>query len=728
MFANTLRSDQRKNRPSAWTIAALAPAMILIIGFSGSVGWSLDPFPLLLLLAWALAVAFGLALSRFTASRAFLFTLALSAGLILLNTGKVVPNVADAFRRPILDSLEFMNIRLWALLSDLGRGVDQVRSGAFSGGALATVVYGWLMWQAVYWLVWGGLRRRPPWPAVFLCFGLLMARDLLSSRPPAWSMAMTFSVLVLAAAGVYAAKIDSWERRDLGYPMLIWENWAASLAVLTTVVFLATGLTTPSWRDSIDRFIDRFREPREPTARTTTAGGSGRSRESFVPDLGLVGSPFPQGDEAIFFVRTSDSPTAAEPGGFFEPPGQQHYWRGAIYENYNGRGWDMAPLGEAAPPPSGYPPEDSSRYPLRQEFEILEPGDERLFAASQPVLASEGLLLRTPIEDDLTTLLQGVEREYSVVSLVPRVTQDRLIAAGADYPAAIRSSYLQLPPEVPQRVRTLADRISAGGDSVFEQAARIQEYLRRNYDYEIDVPPPPPGRDVVDYFLFDSPGGFCSYYASAMVVLLRLEGVPARVVTGFATGAWEPGQGRYRVAASDAHAWVEVYFPGYGWIEFEPTPSRSPFQYHGAPGPAVASTAPPSAQDGTDRPGLRPSSVLLAAALALLAGTVVALYAWRHRDRPVPERLLHALYWHMRRSVSGNGKANLTPSEFAAGHEDRFTSLPRLNHAARTLTSLYVQATYSPRGPKPDEVERARRAWRSAWWDRARLRWKTRPE
>ena len=87
-----------------------------------------------------------------------------------------------------------------------------------------------------------------------------------------------------------------------------------------------------------------------------------------------------------------------------------------------------------------------------------------------------------------------------------------------------------------------------------------------------------------------------------------------------------------------------------------------------------------------------------------------------------PEALLQELYWHMRRSVSVDGRANLTPSEFTARHKEMFASLPRLSHAARMLTSLYVQATYSPRGPRSEEVEKARRAWRSAWWDRLRQR------
>src|SRR5690606_25400450 len=107
----------------------------------------------------------------------------------------------------------------------------------------------------------------------------------------------------------------------------------------------------------------------------------------------------------------------------------------------------------------------------------------------------------------------------------------------------------------------------------------VQDYLRQNFPYDLSVKPAPANKDVVDYFLFDSQRGFCSHYASAMVVLLRSQGVPARIVTGYAMGEYDFARGAYRVPVSASHAWVEVYFSGYGWVEFEPTAYRSPIVY-----------------------------------------------------------------------------------------------------------------------------------------------------
>ncbi|HMK08168.1 MAG TPA: transglutaminase domain-containing protein, partial [Anaerolineales bacterium] len=362
-----------------------------------------------------------------------------------------------------------------------------------------------------------------------------------------------------------------------------------------------------------------------------------------------------------------------------------------------------------------------THYALRQDFSILDLADDRLFAASQPAFASEGAAVLPAGLDGVSTVLRGSAAEYTVVSWVPRLTRSELMGAGDDYPAPVRSADLQLPTDLPARVRHLADRISQGAATPYEKALRIQEYLRTNYPYDEDVPPPPAGRDAVDYFLFDTSGGFCSYYASAMVVLLRQEGIPARLATGFARGVWEGRNRRFRVTESEAHAWVEVYFPGYGWVEFEPTPSRSPIDYGAA---APASTSPPPPSSHGMRRAWGGTAALLFVGLATLAGALVAVISWRRGRSPArPLRRLHMLYWRMRRKVAGDGAPHQTPSEFLARHEILLGTHPRLRRATRLLTTLYVRSVYSRRPATAREIGEAQRAWRSAWWERARLGW-----
>jgi hypothetical protein len=117
----------------------------------------------------------------------------------------------------------------------------------------------------------------------------------------------------------------------------------------------------------------------------------------------------------------------------------------------------------------------------------------------------------------------------------------------------------------------LAQHITAADTNQYDRIKSVEDYLRRNYRYQLASPVPPPGRDAVDYFLFNDNVGFCEQFASATAVMLRSLGIPARVVAGYTTGGRNPFTGYYEVKASDAHTWVEAWFPGAGWYEFDPT-------------------------------------------------------------------------------------------------------------------------------------------------------------
>jgi transglutaminase-like putative cysteine protease len=166
---------------------------------------------------------------------------------------------------------------------------------------------------------------------------------------------------------------------------------------------------------------------------------------------------------------------------------------------------------------------------------------------------------------------------YRATSLVATVDVETLRDIWPDYPEWVRTRYLALPP-LPERVTALARDITATAPSLYDRAEAIERYLRTNYTYTLDVPAPPPGRDPVDYFLFDLGEGYCDYYASAMVVLARASGIPARLVVGYVGGTYDPVQALYTVREANAHSWVEVYFPQVGWVEFEPTASQPGFQ------------------------------------------------------------------------------------------------------------------------------------------------------
>ena len=112
----------------------------------------------------------------------------------------------------------------------------------------------------------------------------------------------------------------------------------------------------------------------------------------------------------------------------------------------------------------------------------------------------------------------------------------------------------------------------------------MNEYLKITYPYDLSIPPQNRDMDAVEYFLFEQRRGYCEQFSSSLAVMARSQGIPARVATGYAPGEYNPFTGLYDVRASDAHAWVEVYFPQYGWTTFDPTPSfdSTPWQYKAA--------------------------------------------------------------------------------------------------------------------------------------------------
>ena len=164
---------------------------------------------------------------------------------------------------------------------------------------------------------------------------------------------------------------------------------------------------------------------------------------------------------------------------------------------------------------------------------------------------------------------------YQVTSAISLAEPEHLLKATTNYPAWVSERYLQLPPNLPHRVRDLAIKITAGMDTPYEKAKVLEDYLKNNYQYNLRINPPAFNADGVDHFLFTLGEGYSEYFGSTMAVMLRAVGVPARLAVGYTTGDQVEDQQIFVVTDSHNHAWLEVYFPQYGWIPFEPTPGKS---------------------------------------------------------------------------------------------------------------------------------------------------------
>ncbi len=159
---------------------------------------------------------------------------------------------------------------------------------------------------------------------------------------------------------------------------------------------------------------------------------------------------------------------------------------------------------------------------------------------------------------------------YEAVSNLGRPTPAELRSALDDYPAGIRLTYLQLP-DLDPRVGELAAQLTADFDNNYDRAGALERYLHDSFRYTLDPQGIDPENPIAS-FLFEAKSGYCEFFAAAMTLMLRTQAIPARLVNGFQTGSFNPIGGDFIVRARDAHSWVEVYFPRYGWISFDPTP------------------------------------------------------------------------------------------------------------------------------------------------------------
>jgi protein-glutamine gamma-glutamyltransferase len=160
---------------------------------------------------------------------------------------------------------------------------------------------------------------------------------------------------------------------------------------------------------------------------------------------------------------------------------------------------------------------------------------------------------------------------YEASSNIAQPSAVSLRSAAGPVPPAVTLTYLQLPARLDQRIPQLAAQITATAGNDYDRAAAIERYLTTNYAYTLQLPRSAPS-DPLANFLFERKRGHCEYFASAMAVMLRTLHIPSRVVNGFRTGEFNDLTGNYVVRASNAHSWVEAYFPGYGWVGFDPTP------------------------------------------------------------------------------------------------------------------------------------------------------------
>jgi transglutaminase-like putative cysteine protease len=420
--------------------------------------------------------------------------------------------------------------------------------------------------------------------------------------------------LILLGRVHYLSNRDSWRARRV-FQMQESSYDLTRGVVITATIFVLVAWTIPAsaagWQAAVQtwsRLTKPWREFQELFSNAVdileSQGGRG-SGDIYGNQLDLgLGNPL--ADTVLFTVKV--------PALGKSPP--RYYWRGFIYDYNNNDQWKNSfPVNEDFEPSDEFLLITDSAGRTAARFTITtQIKQSLLYTPTQPSWVSRPGQIRTMNnergERDIAawfadpSLSPGERFEVEAVLADPSI-QD-LQAAGSDYPAWVLNEYLQLPEDFSPRIIALAEEITLGIETPYEKAVAITNYLRREIAYANPLPEPPPENvNGLEWMLFDSKVGFCNYYATAEVLMLRSIGIPARMAVGFAEGEFDHQEAIYTVRSLDAHAWPEVYFPGIGWIEFEPTGNQAALLRPNRPEPDSA--------NGSSRPneGLLESGALI---------------------------------------------------------------------------------------------------------------------
>ncbi len=439
-------------------------------------------------------------------------------------------------------------------------------------------------------------------------------------------------------------------------------------------------------------------------------------------------------------------------------PGMAAFLREQSFDEYTRDGWksnvtdipldpgsstlvDENLLGGAAGPPGVI--DESSPAPRQQvQINVTVKGgnNEHLFSLGQARSSDQPFAARVGADLPDVSSIKPAEHlsngdQYTVTGSVATASIEQMRAAGTDYPSWVTARHLDLPRDLPRRVRFKAQEVTRSTATPYDDAAAIEKYLR-TFPNDYNVPAAPPGRDSVDYFLFDAQRGYFDYHASAMAVMLRALGIPARVATGYVVDPLQRDgdSDTFRLTQRQAFAWPEVYFPGIGWVEFSPTPSRGLINRPGTtPPPAPAGSTrqdapldapidlgispggPPDAQltstTGEGGAPLWPFVAIGVIAAALLIAGTAGKFAWEFGLAALPRP---AQLWEktMRLATLGQQRpqSHETPREYAARLR---RDVPGAGGVAY-IASAYERTRFGHETLSPEDAEHLEAAWSSA--------------
>jgi transglutaminase-like putative cysteine protease len=493
-------------------------------------------------------------------------------------------------------SLNETKLRMRFLLTELNLWLRPMIAGEpIYNDTANSLLWGFAIWSVSAWAGWFQRRMENALLAI-LPGGLLLTISLGYTYGRATALyPLVFGVLMLSAATFYYQRQHSWKNRSMDFPEVerarnIIITFGITLGFLVSAAIIS-GIPNDWVIDSVRKMIEPQVELLNPifdsfglAGDSSQMGNMANVIKGGLPREFLIGSGNELSDQIVMTVKLDENHSdVILPIQERLNPSIPLYWRGITYDRFTGYGWESSDVilqnyaaGESANQQFG-----NTYQTLRQTIHFEKP-NELIYAAGELITLNTDYVIAWRGTEEVTQNLSiGADifagsqdrLDYQVDSLVPVVSDEALQAAENGYPDWVVERYLALPENVPQRVFDLAQTVTRYSPTAYSKASAIEAYLR-TFKYELNLPAPPKNRELSDYFLFELQKGYCDYFATAMVVMARAVGVPARIAVGYTHGSYNPYQQLYIVSEENAHSWVEIYFAEIGWIPFEPTPTQ----------------------------------------------------------------------------------------------------------------------------------------------------------
>ncbi len=322
------------------------------------------------------------------------------------------------------------------------------------------------------------------------------------------------------------------------------------------------------------------------------SGVNASNHGNFTDTLVLGGNPNLNND-IVFLVKSDDG---------------SQYLESLSYDTYNGRGWSNGPTTGISLRSNAIASNSSQDLrAINQDITVVNPPGEQfpyLFGASQIASTNQAAELRLDKATGLTIAwlrtngklaagnayavvsymsaadiktLETVPLPANAPSFTPDPSRPDLEPPVTYYDPSILQTYLQLPKSLDPKIKSKALQITDGFSTVYDKAVALESYFHNNFTYDANISLPA-GQEGVSWFLFHSNyRGYCNYFATAMAIMARELGMPARIVGGYTNGKYDSKNHQWVIRGSDAHSWVQIYFAGYGWVNFEPSASFASF-------------------------------------------------------------------------------------------------------------------------------------------------------